>query len=270
MAIDFNINELVIDRPLRAHKYDFSGRHLWTATQIQNLTLELGGEAVNTVDAIGTNIMAFDRSKSASISFENALMHVGVLAEQRGVQKRVASDDAPLNLTVIEMLKVTGAPDAPIVTLSHTPIEITTGVPFQYVDKVDANYNTIETYEQGATATDEFSVTGAVVTLPTSKGLKDGDLICVKYTYSAEAGAQIIDSSDVFGTAGEIVIECIGYNPCDQQNKLAFNIIFPNGKEDNNVSLTISNELTHPVTINAMQDYCSTDKTLFRVELMEG
>lgn len=270
MAIDFNINELVIDRPLRAHKYDFNGRKLWTATQIQNLTLELGGEAVYTVDAIGTNIMAFDRSKSASISFENALMHVGVLAEQRGVQKRVASGVSKLDLTKVELLEVTGAPSAPVVTLSQTPKEITTGVSFQYVDKVDANYNTIETYELGETPAENFSVADKVVTLPTGKQLKNGDKIAVKYTYEADEGAQIIDAADVFGSPGEIIIECIGYNPCDQQNKLAFNIIFPNGKEDNNVSLTISNELTHPVTINAMQDYCSTDKTLFRVELMEG
>ena len=270
MAMDFNLNEIVIDRPLRAHKYDFSGRHLWTATQIQNLTLEMGGETVYTVDAIGTNIMSFDRSKSASISFENALMHLGVLAAQRGVTKKVASQQEKLNLTVIEMLTVTGAPSAPIVTLSHTPIEQAAGVPFKYVDKVDANYNTIETYEQGATPADNFTVTGTTVTLPTGKTLANGDKIVVKYTYEAEAGSQIIDSSDIFGTAGEIVIECLAYNPCDKENKMALNIIFPNGKEDNNVSLTISNELTHPVTINAMQDYCSTDKTLFRVELLEA
>lgn len=268
--MDFNLNEIVIDRPLRAHKYDFSGRHLWTATQIQNLTLEMGGEAVYTVDSIGTNIMAFDRSKSASISFENALMHLGVLASQRGVQKRVANTITKLDMVCLEPLVVTGAPSAPVVNLTHTPKEITTGVYFKYVDKIDANYNTIETYELGETPADDFSVSAKVVTLPTGKRLQNGDRVMVKYTYEAEEGSQIIDSSDVFGSAGEFVIECLAYNPCDKENKLALNIIFPNGKEDNNVSLTISNELTHPVTINAMQDYCSTDKTLFRVEMVQG
>lgn len=268
--MDFNLNEIVIDRPLRAHKYSFSGQHLWTATQIENLTLELGGETVYTTDAIGTNIMSFDRSKSASISFENALFHLNVLASQRGVTKTVASSTKKLNLTIVEMLTVTGAPSAPIVTLSHEPIEEAEGVPFRYIDKVDANYNTLETYEQGETPADNFTVSGTTVTLPTGKQLTNGDRIAVKYTYEAEEGAQVIDRSDVFGTAGLYIIEVIGYNPCDQENKIALNIIFPNGKEDNNVSLTLSNELTHPVTINAMQDYCSDDKTLFRVEMLAG
>lgn len=268
--MDFNFNEIVIDRPLRAHKYDFNGRKEWTATQIQNLTLEMGGEAVYATDAIGTNIMAFDRSKTASISFENALMNMGVLASQRGVKRNVASEAQKLKLTVVEMILVTGDDANPVLNLSHTPFAEVSGAPFKYIDKVDVNYNTIETYELGETPAENFSVSDAKVTLPTGKQIKTGDHMVVKYTYEATEGTQITDSADVFGSAGEVIIDCLCYNPCDPQNKVLLSIIFPNAKEDNNVSLTISNELTHPVTINAMQDYCSSDKTLFRIEMAKA
>lgn len=268
--MDFNFNEVVIDRPLRAHKYSFDGQREWTATQIQNLTMELGGETVYATDSVGANIMAFDRSKTASISFENALMNMGVLASQRGTKKNVASEQKKLKFTTVEMLAVTGGDSAPVVTLSHTPLEEVEGVPFKYVDKVDANYNTIETYELGETPAENFSVSDKVVTLPTGKQLKDGDHIVVKYKYEATNGAQITDSANAFNTSGEVIVDCLCYNPCDPQTKVLLSIIFPNAKEDNNVSLTLSNELTHPVTINAMQEYCSADKTLFRIEMAEA
>lgn len=268
--MDFNFNEIVIDRPLRAHKYNFSGQHMWTATQIQNLTLELGGETVYAVDAVGANIMPFDRSKSAAISFENALMHLGVLASQRGMEKNTASATNKLKMTVVEMTKVTGTDAAPKIILAHTPYAETEGIPFKYIDKVDANYNTIATYELGATATEQFSVSSNTVTLPTDQDIKVGDRFVVKYKYETEEGLQMTDTANVFGQPGEFIIEALCYNPCDKENKVVLNIIFPNGKEDNNVSLTVSNELTHPVTVNAMQEYCSEDKALFRIEMLEN
>lgn len=43
-------------------------------------------------------------------------------------------------------------------------------------------------------------------------------------------------------------------------------IIFPNAKMDNAIDMTLNNELTHPVKISAIQEYCSDDKRLFRIE----
>ena len=75
-----------------------------------------------------------------------------------------------------------------------------------------------------------------------------------------------MNNADEHSEAGEFIIEAFCYNPCDQGNKKLLNIIFPNAKEDQAVTLTMTNELTHPCTINAMQEYCSTEKCLFRIE----
>lgn len=263
----FNFDEVVIDRVYRAHKYDFDGRRVWTSTQVKDPTLELGGETVYSTDAVGVNIMAFDRSKTAAFSFSNALMHLGVLASQRGVEKQVASSDKKIIMTCIEHLEVTVAAEgASTVTLTHTPYAEVEGVPFKYIDKVSRSFVTEKTIELGESADTNFSVSGKVITLPTGITWTKGDLIMVKYKYETDSGMAIDDNGEVFAQPGEFVIEAFCYNPCEKGVKKLLNIIFPNAKEDNNISLTMTNELSHPVTINAMQDYCSTDKKLFRIE----
>ena len=230
-------------------------------------TLELGGETVYSTDAVGVNIMAFDRSKTAAFSFSNALMHLGVLASQRGVEKQVASSDKKIVMTCIEPLEVTVAPEgASTVTLTHTPYAEVEGVPFKYIDKVSRSFVTEKTIELGESADTNFSVSGKTITLPTGITWTKGDLIMVKYKYETDSGMAIDDNGEVFAQPGEFVIEAFCYNPCEKGVKKLLNIIFPNAKEDNNISLTMTNELSHPVTINAMQDYCSTDKKLFRIE----
>ena len=260
----FNFDEIVIDRVYRAHKFDLNGKRIWTATQIKDPSLECGGETVYSTDAVGANIMGFDRSKTGSFTFSNAMMHMAMLADQLGSKKDVADSNHKIEMTCLEVLKVND--DNATVTLTHTPKDITENVPFKYLDKVDANLVALATYELGSSADKEFSVSDKTITLPTGANFKAGDRVIVKYTYESDEGIQIVNNADEHSEAGEFVIEAFCYNPCDQGNKKLLNIIFPNAKEDQAVTLTMTNELTHPVTINAMQEYCSTDKCLFRIE----
>ena len=260
----FNFDEIVIDRVYRVHKFDLNGKRVWTATQIKDPSLECGGETVYSTDAVGANIMGFDRSKTGSFTFSNAMMHMAMMADQLGSKKDVAGDQNKIVMTCLEVLTV--GDEGKTVTLTHTPKDITTGVPFKYLDKVDANLVTEKTYELGETATTQFSVNEKTVTLPTEAGFKKGDRVIVKYQYESSEGIQIVNNADEHSEAGEFIIEAFCYNPCDQGNKKLLNIIFPNAKEDQAVTLTMTNELTHPCTINAMQEYCSTEKCLFRIE----
>ena len=260
----FNFDEIVIDRVYRAHKFDLNGKRIWTATQIKDPSLECGGETVYSTDAVGANIMGFDRSKTGSFTFSNAMMHMAMLADQLGSKKDVAGEENKLLMTCLEVLVV--GDDGTKATLTHEPKEITSGVPFKYLDKVDANLVSQATYELGESADTQFSVAGKIITLPTGAGFKKGDRIIVKYQYESAEGIQIVNNADEHSEAGEFIIEAFCYNPCDQGNKKLLNIIFPNAKEDQAVTLTMTNELTHPCTINAMQEYCSTDKCLFRIE----
>lgn len=260
----FNFDEIVIDRVYRVHKYDLNGKRIWTATQIKDPSLECGGETVYSTDAVGANIMGFDRSKTGSFTFNNAMMHMAMMADQLGSKKDVAGEEHKITMTCLEVLTVNE--DGTKVTLSHEPKAVTEGVYFKYLDKVDANLVTEKTYEVGESADTQFSVKGKEVTLPTGAGFKKGDRVIVKYQYESQEGIQIVNNADEHSEAGEFIIEAFCYNPCDQGNKKLLNIIFPNAKEDQAVTLTMTNELTHPCTINAMQEYCSTEKCLFRIE----
>lgn len=259
-----NFNEVVIDRVLRIHKYDLAGRRLWTMKNIKDFQLSLGGETVYAQDELGTNIMGFDRSKTASANWSNALLHLSAYASQMGSEKQVADGSHQLEFTRVFFLTTT---DGSTLTLPHEPVAEAAGAPFKYIDKVDKQNNTIETFEQGATGTTNFSVSGSTVTLPTDKDIKAGDRFAVKMTYKVEDGMAIVDSANKFAEEGEFIIEALCYDPCDKATKRVMNIIFPSAKEDAAVEATFTNELTHPVTINATQQYCADDKTLFRVEV---
>lgn len=261
-----NFDELIIDRPLRAHKYNFDGKRIWTQSNLKDFKLTLGGETVYATDELGTNIMGFDRSKTASAEWSNALLHLGTLADQMGTDKQVAAGSGK-ELEVTRVFFLT-TDDGEKLTLPHTPVNIAESTPFKYIDKVDNRNVTLETYELGSTPATNFSVTGTEVTLPTGK-CKKGDKFAVKMTYKTESGMAIDDSANKFSEEGVFVIEALCYNPCDKGTKILTNIIFPSAKEDASVEVDFNNELTHPITINATQEYCSEDKRLVRIEVVE-
>lgn len=260
-----NFDELIIDRPLRAHKYNFDGKRIWTMSNLKDFKLTMGGETVYAQDENGTNIMGFDRSKTASAEWSNALLHLGALADQMGAEKKVASGTAKEKFTRVFFLTTE---DGKTITLPHEPV-LTGTVPFKYIDKVDNRNVTQETYEFGSTAESNFTVSEKTVTLPTGKTFNKGDKFAIKMTFESEAGMAIDDSANKFSEEGEFVIEALCYNPCDKGTKILTNIIFPSAKEDASVEVTFSNELTHPITVNATQEYCSEDKRLVRIEVVE-
>lgn len=260
-----NFDELIIDRPLRVHKYNFDGKRMWTQTNLKEFTLSMGGETVYATDALGVNIMAFDRSKTASANWTGATFHTGVYAGQLGAEKQVASSTNKLKVTRVFFLTTENGTS---LELPFTPVGDVAGAPFKWIDKVDSRNVSIESYEVGATTESNFSVSEKIVTLPTGK-CKAGDRFAVKFTYETDNGMAIDNSADKFAEEGEFVIEALCYNPCDKATKILTNIHFPSAKEDAAVEVNFNNELTHPVTINATQDYCSDDKRLCRIEIVE-
>lgn len=262
----FNPNEFLIDRVLRAHMFDFDGRRRWTASQITDPVLECAGETVFSTDALGSNIMAFERSKNATFTCNNALMNIPMLADQIGSEVETATEQKKQVFTCFEFIEVNT--DGAAATLTHTPYEEVSGVPFKYIDKVDGNGATEATYELGTAAESNFSVKGSTITLPTGAGLKAGDRLAVRYKFETATGASIENIADHHSEYGEFMIEVLAYSPCDTATKCALNIIFPNSKPDNNVSLTLTNELSHPLSVSAMPRYCDTNKKLFRIEML--
>lgn len=263
----FNVEEFIIDRVMRVHMFDYDGKRRWTASHITDATLECGGETVYSTDELGTNIMAFDRSKSATFSCTSKMLDIPVLADQLGAKVEKATSSAKVDMHCFEFLEVKMDSGKPVATLTHDPKAETEGVYFKYVDQVNSDNSTVKTFELGATATTNFTVSGKTITLPTSAGLKAGDRVAVKYIYEATEGQAFDNDYTAFSEYGEALMEVLAYSPCNRAEKCALNIIFPAAKVDNNVSLGLSNDLSHPISISAVPDYCSVSKKLFRVEM---
>ena len=115
-----NIDNLVINRALSGSMINRStGEAYYSLNQITEPSLEITGETVYAVDAVGSRVAAFDRNKEASLSGSNAFVNLGLAAAQFGSDKKVASTSAKLIVPVREVVEVkTGS-----ATLSTTPAE---------------------------------------------------------------------------------------------------------------------------------------------------
>ena len=80
-----NIDNLVINRALSGSMIDrVSGETFYSLNQITEPSLEITGETVYAVDAVGSRVAAFDRNKEASLSGSNAFVNRGLAAAQFG------------------------------------------------------------------------------------------------------------------------------------------------------------------------------------------
>lgn len=258
MATQFNVDNLVINRAIRGTLFDkASSEVIFTVDQITDPKLECGGEQVYVKDALGQNLAAFDRSKTAKFTGSNALINFGLMAAQLGSEKTVASETDKIVVPAFEMITVT---DATKVTLSNAPT--TNSVKYIYSTHTDKSINQTYALGAGAATATEFTIAGSVITLPTG-AFAVGDRVAVFYTKDSTEAVRIKDSTDAFAKGGKFVLEVLACDVCDTNTEYYTYIIFDNAKMDNAVDVTLTNEAKHGFTVNAMQDYCSASNELF-------
>lgn len=257
MATQFNVDNLVINRAIRGTLFDkASSEVIFTVDQITDPKLECGAEQVYVKDALGQNLAAFDRSKTAKFTGSNALINFGLMAAQLGSEKTVADTDNKIVVPAFEMITVT---DTSSITLANTPADLS--VKYIYSTHTDKSIN--KTYGLAATATAEkFAIEGSVITLPTG-AFAVGDRVAVFYSKESTEAVRIKDSTDAFAKGGKFVLEVLACDVCDTNIEYYTYIIFDNAKMDNAVDVTFTNEAKHGFTVNAMQDYCSASNELF-------
>lgn len=162
MAEVFNIENLIINRVVRGTLFDKSTKEVIVSVdQVSDASLECGGEQVFVTDALGQNIAAFDRSKSATFTASNAILNFGLMAAQLGSDKNIASEDNKLVSPAFEMIEVK---DATTITLAATPID--GSLKYIYSTHDDMSKNEKYALATAASAT-EFALAGNEITLPT-------------------------------------------------------------------------------------------------------
>lgn len=273
----FDINNLIIDHALRGTMFDkTTGDVIFSITQPKDPSLECSGETVFVTDAIGSKIAGFDRSKDATLSGSNAIIDLGLLAAQLGSDKAVADSSNKIVVPKLEEVAATdGSESKKVLKLAKTPVG-TSGAEIKFIYKINKDKSMGTKFEVGTEDTN-FKIDAATktITLPTSGyTYADGDAFYVWYSYEADGTAgngavEIVDSATAFAKAGRFDLEVIFCDICDTNNKYYGHVIFENAKMGNAVTININNEADHGFTINCQQDYCATDKRLFRIVIPE-
>ncbi|MEY8365737.1 hypothetical protein AALA22_08855 [Anaerovoracaceae bacterium 41-7] len=259
MAEVLNIDNLIINRIVRGTLFDKSTAEVIVSVdQLREASLECGGEQVFATDALGQNIAAFDRSKSATLTASNAILNFGLMAAQLGSDKVVATEENKLVSPAFELIEVK---DPTKITLGATPIDGT----LKYIYSTHNDKSKNVQYTLGTAASEsEFAIVGTEITLPTD-AFKVGDMVAVWYEKEVSRGVEIINSTQKFAKGGKFVLEVLACDVCDTNKEYYTYVIFNNAKFDNNSTIDFSNEAQQQFTINAMQDYCSKNNELFRI-----
>lgn len=225
------------------------GKVNWSAVGIGSPSLELNGETIDKQDAYGAMIAQIDTAKGAALSFEIDTTNLQVLASQRGANIEVGSETAMVRGEIFDVQPVKDGK----ATLEYTPL---TTPAFVYGINNDKTQG--EEIEVGTEA-GNAQITGNVVTLP------DGfepTMVGVYYEYETADAVKLSDNSEEFGTAAKYLVQMYVRDICTDQKRLGV-LVFPKAKLDNNVTLDLTTEGTHPATITAQKEYCADESNLY-------
>lgn len=250
------IKNFIVDRVVRGNMYSHkTGELLWSLNQITNPSLSMESETVDAVDALGTPIMSFDRSKSCTFSAENAIFDLELLGQQVGQ----AADEGEIIIPMFESVDITKEiKEAGKFTLTKTPAE---DVDYIYVLKNDGSLGKEYSLEK-----EEFSANGAEIEFPTE--LNEGDRVFVSYEYTGKA-SYVVNSANKFPTAGKFVMEVLGRDVCDATTEIYAMLVLHNAKLSASTEISFDTEMTQGFELTAQQDYCSKDNLLFTLIIPE-
>ena len=258
-----NLNNFIIDRVIRGvAQSQTTDEVLFAINQIQNPSLTCSSESTDAVDALGTPVATFYRSKTAEFSAENAIFDMNLLSVQVGADKKVASVSNKLVVPAFEKIAIKKGTAS--YTLSHTP---KTAPSFCYMLNDDGTVGTKYTKGESAGA-DTFVVSSTTFTPPT--GLEDDTTLLVIYDYESEAGISVVNSAKKYPTGCKFTLEVLGCDVCDQTNLLFAYIIFPNFKLSPDFDWSIQTDGSHPFSGKAMQKYCEKENRLFEIIIVDG
>lgn len=246
----FNSVEYIIDKVRRVTEVDLVTNLVnWTATSIENPQVEFTGDSSSKTDAYGVEIAKFDTAKGVTFSGEASMLNTSMMAAQLGTERRIASSENKLTGTTFEIVTVKDKK----ATLTYTPSTAPANVYTLSSDK-----NIASSIEVG-TGTDKASITGKEITMPDSF---TGTQIGVLYTYETESAVMIVDNSEEFASAAMYLVDVMCCDTCNQAAKRYGTLVFPKAKIDNNFSVNLTTEGTHPFSFTALKDYCADEALL--------
>ena len=259
--MEHNLNNIIVDRVLRGIFSDKNDNIIFALNQVQNLSLNSTSESQEVVDAFGVSIMELMRSKAIEASAENAIYDLGLLAAQYGTEKKEATSDKKITAPRMETFEVTGE----TYKTKYTPVAMPKAIYKLNGDStLGAKYLAPSKDFEGDFTYDE----DGTITLPAD--VKAGDEMFVMYEYESDKAIEVVNSANEFAKMGKMTFECLVYDVCDPETKIFAYLVLPRFQLSNDFDWSIGGDSqTHAFSGKAHVDYCSRDKKMVRVVIVD-
>lgn len=251
----FNATQFVIDKVRRITQINLeTGLVDFTGISVENPQVEFTGESTDKTDAQGILLARFDTAKGVNFTGELSILNLSLMGAQLGSKVQVASAENKAKGEDFAILTVTkGSDGARTVTLKHVPSVAPEAV---YTISEDKN---ISGMIKIGTGDDQAQISDKTITLPTDF---EGTTVGVHYEYETDSAVKLVDSAESFADAAKYIVDILAADVCNPASKRAGKIIFPKAKIDNNFTVNLTTEGTHPFSFTAMKDYCADDADL--------
>lgn len=257
---NLNLSNFIVDRVISGVGYRSDDSVLFKMDQCQNTSITCGSESTDIVDNVGSPIMTLYRSKTCEISGENAILDFNLTAVQMGTEKNIASEGATILVPAQEVFEAKGG----TYTMKHTPVAAPA---FLYALNDDSSLGEKYALSTSTATATEFAVDGTDISLPTD--VADGTQMFVSYEYNSDAAVEIVNSAKNFPKSCKLVLRVLGYNPCNKDNKLGAYVIFPSFEMSPDFDLSLNVGEAQSWSGKASQDYCSKDKRLMSIVVVD-
>lgn len=264
-----NPEKMIIESVDTAVLFDVDDSVLMMMDELTDVNMTNGSEIVYQTGKLGSRLAAFDRNKTASISFNNAYLVGGAIEAQTGSDKVVASADEKLSVPTHDILVVKKGQTT--AELTHVPVGVT-GAEVKFVYTLVNGVQGEKLEVSDAAAEGKFAVNAASKTLTFDANLaKDADVeIIVFYTYETESGVMYQNRNDKFSKKGKLVLDLVQRDICDDGKKYHTRMVYPAAKVDGNFDINVGNDpAVHAFKAEALPNICSTDKSLWQWYVVE-
>lgn len=253
----FTLDNIIIDRIQMAIAEDFDGNLLYTLTQLSEANIEVTAESKDAKDKDGTLIKRFWQGKSGTFTCKNAMLNLNVIGEASGTGKKSASNAEKIVMPKILLIK-SGA-TATLKDVVNGTVRVC-GL---------TNSGTMgKSFAQSTVASDtEFGLTsGGVLTVPTSTEYTQ---YIVKYDRNVESGVVIENKANEFPRTVKLTLKCLCVDPCSADTLRSCIIELSSFQVSPEVNITFNTDATLDFKGALQVDYCSDDKTLYKIYVAE-
>ena len=249
MAVNFDLNSFVIDRPTRAMFMNSDDTTAWYTNQIQDFSVKVDGEEETKKDAAGNTIATITRGKTCTTSFNVAVFDLNIIAA--------------LNTPAFEEIKVSSTNKEEIVLKNN--VRAVGGTYKVNVTTLTADGSPKKIFKQGvSTSAGVFTYTDSSKTVSFNSGdLVEGDTVLIVYEYDASEAVRVAARGDDFPKTGKLYVEVRGFDICDQNTLIYAYYRFPTAKLTSSYETQIQLDSTIPMEFNCAVDYCGEDKNFY-------